>query len=566
MATKENVASYYRVSSKRQEEKETIEQQREYIPQYIERKGWNLTAEYEDVAIPGSTVVGRDGLNKMLAEVEQGKFKRVVVRDAKRLGRTLDIDGIQAIYGTLQKSNTFLHQTTTGRDVDISTFEGFILAMIDVALAAKDNMDRSEAIRAGQQRARKQGRFATGRLPYTVRWNKEKGEFVLDEAEARTLKAMVNLIRQGHSSLQVADILNGSEDFLPPRHAPKWTDGLVVRRIKTDFHYTGILVSRKHNIETDTGIRLFTKQEMLEVRQIMSANRRVRSKQGGQTKRGYKSKEWLPKDEFLLYRLAKCTCGWYLMAVGYKVESNVYRYYRCRKCWSNFQADELDRVVWYQFTKAYQDKGNLTEQIYDQEYVPMAGETAATWNARREAAKQQLAAIERSRSEIQVEYFAKKRMTAETYNAILRELDEQEVKAQETKEQSENALMQPVILQEAISRAVTAVASYVEWVQMLEETTSMYEWAEENDPEIAKKFKPLLQKGLEWMGELEEYVFPKLESMEQVEHFLREQKRRILTEIVARGGSIVISPTRQIEMRLAASESFILVDDKLIPA
>jgi DNA invertase Pin-like site-specific DNA recombinase len=550
------VAVYYRVSTKKQQEKESIQVQQLAVRPWLEEKGWQYT-EFQDDGISGEAVESRPGFSKMLAEIAEGNFDALVVYHPDRIGRLKKRRDRAYVIGIFEEhlKQVFIYDGEDEFDYNASSEEQMDDLERLLVDARKENRWRAKKIRGGQKKARLQGRHATGRIPYTVRWNKEDGKYELDEKEAATLKGIVRLIKEGYSTAQIAKILNGSKDFSPPRHAKQWSDGLIVRRIRTDFHFTGEIVSKKHGTKTDTGIKLFSKQELTEARNRMAANRKIRKPQGG--------KVGLPKESFLLYQIAKCTCGWNLMASGYVIGGKTYEYYRCKKCGHGFKAAELERAVWMEFLKAHTDTEALAERILNQEFVPLEGESAGSWHARLTAAEGEIKEVEKARDEMQVEYFTKKRMKPEVYGKIMDDLKEREATARGNKDQAEKALMRPAVLQAEITRAVNAIATHTEWVAELDQMVAYYEKLEKVDPAIAKEFLPFLEQGRQYLDNLDESILTQLNTYPGVCHFVREQKRKVLAD---NGAEVIVSRDRQIIIKLVASEPFNLDESKLIPA
>ena len=83
-------------------EGETLARHRRALTELAIMRGYNVTALYEEI-VSGDTIASRPEMQKLLVEVESGKYAGVIVNDADRLARGDSIDqGIvkQAFYAT----------------------------------------------------------------------------------------------------------------------------------------------------------------------------------------------------------------------------------------------------------------------------------------------------------------------------------------------------------------------------------------------------------------------------------------------------------------------------------
>jgi DNA invertase Pin-like site-specific DNA recombinase len=85
-------AEYVRMSTEHQ--KYSTENQAEAIRRYAERHGFNIVRSYADEGRSGLNIQGRSGLQKLIADIENGEadFSIVLVYDISRWGRFQDAD------------------------------------------------------------------------------------------------------------------------------------------------------------------------------------------------------------------------------------------------------------------------------------------------------------------------------------------------------------------------------------------------------------------------------------------------------------------------------------------
>ena len=168
------VAIYSRVSTNVQ----TTENQLLPLKEYVERINYELVNIYQDEGISGSK--GRDqrpALNEMMKDAVKGKFKKVLVFDVSRLGRSLkDLINIMT---DLKNQNIDFYFYNQGIDTTSST--GQMMFNLLGVLAQWELGQISERSKAGIARARAQGK-TIGR-PTTINESVEKSVLMLRDKE-----------------------------------------------------------------------------------------------------------------------------------------------------------------------------------------------------------------------------------------------------------------------------------------------------------------------------------------------------------------------------------------------
>ena len=80
------VAFYARYSTDNQRVASIADQFR-VCPQHAEKQGWQVTEEYSDQAISGSTLILRPGVQSLIADAHRGRFEYVLAEALDRLSR-----------------------------------------------------------------------------------------------------------------------------------------------------------------------------------------------------------------------------------------------------------------------------------------------------------------------------------------------------------------------------------------------------------------------------------------------------------------------------------------------
>ena len=65
----------------------SIQNQKEFLKEYVEKEGWNLVNIYIDDGYSGTVFDNRPGFQSMLQDIEAKKINCVITKDLSRLGR-----------------------------------------------------------------------------------------------------------------------------------------------------------------------------------------------------------------------------------------------------------------------------------------------------------------------------------------------------------------------------------------------------------------------------------------------------------------------------------------------
>lgn len=151
MAKPERVALYLRVSTSGQ----TVENQRQELGAVAERRGWNVTATYEDAGVSGAKgQEGRSGLRQLLQDARRRRFDRVAVWSIDRFGRS-----------TAQVSSNMVELEACGVSIyaekegmDTGTPHGRAMLQMAAVFAELERGMIQERVKAGLVRAKAQGK------------------------------------------------------------------------------------------------------------------------------------------------------------------------------------------------------------------------------------------------------------------------------------------------------------------------------------------------------------------------------------------------------------------------
>lgn len=171
-------AAYIRVSTDKEEQQSSLENQREFFESYIPKRGDELINIYCDKGKSATKMQNRKDLQRLRKAAKRGEFEKLYVKDISRLFRnTLDFITVTR---ELSSYGVNLHLVNMGEGKDIDSFTLNLMAM----LAENESQRISEKVKFGKQSGKEKGRvpnfvFGYDRIDaYTLEPNPEESEWV----------------------------------------------------------------------------------------------------------------------------------------------------------------------------------------------------------------------------------------------------------------------------------------------------------------------------------------------------------------------------------------------------
>ena len=233
------IAAYCRVSTQKEEQKESLRHQKEFFSEYARRNGHILVGLYADEGISGTSLKKREEFRRLLEDAELGLFEMVVVKDVSRFARNT-VDALQSVRRLrAQGINTlFINANMTA----IGDGE-FVLTLFS-AMAQEESNNLSKRVKWG-----KRINAEKGRVPPRVYGYDKVDNFTLavNEEEARTVRKIFALYVEGGLGCRTISMeLNRAGDRT--KMGGEW-NARGVRRVLGNPLYCGKLVNHKYEIE-----------------------------------------------------------------------------------------------------------------------------------------------------------------------------------------------------------------------------------------------------------------------------------------------------------------------------
>ncbi len=250
--TKKRAAIYARFSTDLQNER-SIEDQISLCRSYADREGLGVTHTYEDRARSGGSVMGRDGLLRLLDQARERSFDVVIVEALDRLSRDMeDLAGI--------------HKRLSFLGIEIRAVHEGVVNTVLVGLRGLVGQlyreDNAHKVRRGQAGRVSKG-LAGGGLTYGyAAVPGRSGERVIVDSEAQVVRRIFQEYVDGRTPREIAHNLNN--DRVPPPRGRAWNASTIngnrerCAGILQNELYVGRLVWNKIRMvkDPDTGKRL----------------------------------------------------------------------------------------------------------------------------------------------------------------------------------------------------------------------------------------------------------------------------------------------------------------------
>lgn len=191
----------------------SIANQKQILKKYADEHGFLNTRFYSDDGISGTTFE-REGFQQMIADIEKGEVKTVIVKDQSRLGR----DHLMTGY--------YMEVFFPNNDVRfVAIYDNYDSEMGDNEFAPFKNIfnefyarDTSKKIRAVLQNKAKSGQIMVVVPIYGYKKDpNDKNHWLVDEEAADVVRMIFDLYINGYGTKKIADYLE-KRKILSPTH------------------------------------------------------------------------------------------------------------------------------------------------------------------------------------------------------------------------------------------------------------------------------------------------------------------------------------------------------------
>lgn len=233
------IAAYCRVSTSKEEQLDSLENQKAFFTAYASRNGYELVRLYADEGISGTSLKNRDAFNRMMLDAQKNLFSMVVVKDISRLARNT-VDFLVSIRQLKALGITVLFLNA---NMDSLGDSEFVLTIFG-AMAQEESANISKRTKFG-----KRINAEKGRVPQRIFGYDRIDNFTLsiNPEEARIVRRIFYLYNeQGLGCRSISLTLNREQ--AKTKLGGDW-NARAVRRVLTNPIYSGVLINHKYEIQ-----------------------------------------------------------------------------------------------------------------------------------------------------------------------------------------------------------------------------------------------------------------------------------------------------------------------------
>ncbi len=232
------VTFYARVSTEKDEQINSLENQVQYYTQFIQEKpSWTYVQGYIDEGISGTSTKKRDSFLRMITDAKAGRFDFIITKEISRFSRST-LDSIKYTQELLEHDVGVLFQNDNINTLD-SDSEFRLVVMAGVS---QDEVRKlSERLKFGFRQAIKNGHV----LGNDQLWGYDKKDCVLtiNEEEARVVRRIFDLYANQQMGIRRISQMLYDEGFTSRQGGP--FNVLTIRHILCNPKYKGWYCANK---------------------------------------------------------------------------------------------------------------------------------------------------------------------------------------------------------------------------------------------------------------------------------------------------------------------------------
>ena len=239
---------YLRLSSKKNEENNSIEAQRQITTKYALEKGYKIVNEYVDNGYSG-ILDTRPALNRMMVDISRGSINMVIVKDISRLTRDKNKTGWYTEIFFPDNDIRFISVTEmidSGQRYEID--DTIMLRGIANEYYIKDI---SKKVRANKNAMKEKGQYVESKVPYGYKkFDNDKHKIVIDEKVAGNIRKIYDMYIEGNTSTKIAEYFNECKIETPSTYmalknaSNKWLAEQINDILRNPFYIGDTIVNK----------------------------------------------------------------------------------------------------------------------------------------------------------------------------------------------------------------------------------------------------------------------------------------------------------------------------------
>ncbi len=198
------VAAYCRVSTENDDQKESLEAQKEHYESWIRmHNDWECAGVFYDFGISGTKSESRDGLQALLYECRIGRIDYVLTKSISRFSRNT-ADCLSLVRELLSYHIPIYFEK---ENLDTSTMESELMLSILSSMAQDESESISRNVRWTVKKRIETGTYKFGYPPYGYKRD-ENGNLMIDQEEANVIRLIFTSALNGMGTYKIAQMLD----------------------------------------------------------------------------------------------------------------------------------------------------------------------------------------------------------------------------------------------------------------------------------------------------------------------------------------------------------------------
>jgi DNA invertase Pin-like site-specific DNA recombinase len=238
------VAIYCRISTRNQEQVQSLANQVSYLTQYVFRQpGWTLVDTYLDIR-SGKDMTTRSEFQRMLDDCAAHKIDQIITKSISRFGRNT-VEILSAI-NRLKELGVDIYFENDG--VHTLNSENVWLITLLEGIAQEESRSRSENIKWGIVHKIESGKgkiFQKKCFGYDPDLD---GELIINETEAQTVRLIFDLYLQGYSVLAIIRELK-HQNIKSPTGNDQWSKRTIDTILANEKYSGDVIVLKSYTEE-----------------------------------------------------------------------------------------------------------------------------------------------------------------------------------------------------------------------------------------------------------------------------------------------------------------------------
>ena len=237
------VAAYCRVSSDRDEQLRSLENQRAYFARRAAGEpDWELVEIYCEAGVSGTHQATRPELQRLLGDCRLGRIDLILVKSISRFAR----NAAECLALVRELNGLGIDLIFEKENLRTDRSEGELLLSILASLAESESRSISLNCRWAVQKRFQNGSFKLSRPPYG--YDLRDGQLYRNPREAEIVHYIFSRVVAGDGTPTIARALN--ERGIPTKRGGQWQAGTLLSMIKNDL-FVGDLLMQKTYRDSD---------------------------------------------------------------------------------------------------------------------------------------------------------------------------------------------------------------------------------------------------------------------------------------------------------------------------